>query len=499
MATPELKTAPEVDPGPELAGLLQYHSGTGRVLVAKSQQANPYVRGFIARLQRLGLDPVVVPVELSELSRQVAADASRNPATQTQMQRDAMALFQRAVDAHASDIHIRVKRNGTTHILLRVHNDLEPHAEHPAEYGEMLCSAIYQAMADVSDATFEQLSRQDARISDRAKLASGLDGIRIATTPQVDGFAMVLRLLYHDTGSALGLENLGYSAEQVRTLDRLKARPGGINIIGGPTGSGKSTTLQRVLAAILRECEGRRHVITVEDPPEYPIPGAVQTPVTNVETEEERSRAFQSAIKAAMRLDPDIIMIGEIRDAPSAKLSLQASMTGHQVWSTLHVNGAFAVPDRLMDLGVARDLLGDPGILGGMICQRLTKVLCPHCKIPLRAANVSTGEVERIYRALGTDEAFVRGPGCSHCGGKGIVGRTVVAEVVEMDETLAELVLSRKRRDALAYWRKSQGGILMAEHAVLKARAGLIDPFQAEEVVGRLPGPPTSNAGGQDA
>lgn len=493
MSTSAPKPPHDIEAGPELSGFLQYHAATGRVLVAKTHQANPHVRGFIARLRRLGVEPEVVMVELSEITRHAAAEAGRDPVSQTQMQRDAVELFQQAVNAHASDIHIRVKRRGTAQVLLRVHNDLEPYAEHPAEYGEMLCSAIYQAMADVADATFETLSRQDARISNRARLPSGLDGIRIATTPQVDGFLMVLRLLYNDTGGELDLTHLGYEPVQLQGLERLKAKPGGINIIGGPTGSGKSTTLQRLLGAILRDCGGRKHVITVEDPPEYPIPGAVQTPVTNVETEEERSRAFQSAIKAAMRLDPDIIMIGEIRDAPSAKLSLQASMTGHQVWSTLHVNSAFAVPDRLMDLGVPRDLLSDPAILTGMACQRLVKVLCPHCKTLLRAKGrpgVPAQEIERIQRALGGDESYVRGPGCDHCGGKGIIGRTVVAEIVETDDTLAEMLANRKRREALAYWREAQAGMLMAEHAVAKARAGLIDPFQAEEVVGRLPREP---------
>ncbi len=342
----------------------------GRLFVSKSHAFNPHVKGFMARLQRLGHAYQVLYVDMAVIAQQYEESrfAFARSASTSEMQEVARGIFSRAVDARASDIHIRISGRQKTQIFFRINNDLEFVEEHQYEFGNQLCTAIYQAMADVADSTFETLSRQDARISNRAKIPAGLDGIRIATSPQVGGYIMVLRLLYNDASTSTDILGLGYSGEQSDSLALMKRRPTGVNIVSGPTGSGKSTTLQRLLASIIQECGGRKHVITVEDPPEYPISGAVQTPVTNAETEEERSHAFQSAIKAAMRLDPDVIMIGEIRDKPSARLAVQAAMTGHQVWSTIHANSAFAIIDRLTDLGVPIELASS---LSGFRCGML--------------------------------------------------------------------------------------------------------------------------------
>ena len=352
----------------------------GRLLVSRSHLNNPNVRAFKARLERLDFDYTLHAVEMSDISRAYtgARVSSRQDINASDMQIHARELFKRAVRLRASDIHIRVSQRSSTRIFFRIHNDLEFQEEQTYEFGHQLCTTIYQAMADVADATYETLSSQDARISDRNKIPYGLDGIRVATSPQVDGHIMVLRLLYNDTDANADATALGYTAAQAHGFYLMKRKPTGINIIGGPTGSGKSTTLQRLLSSIIRESSGRKNVITVEDPPEYPIPGAVQTPVTNAESEEERARAFQSAIKAAMRLDPDVMMIGEVRDTPSARLAVQAAMTGHQVWTTLHANGAFQIIDRLVDLGVPAELVCDSGIVTGLTCQRLLKVICPH-------------------------------------------------------------------------------------------------------------------------
>jgi len=179
----------------------------------------------------------------------------------------------------------------------------------------------------------------------------------------------------------------------------------------------------------------------VEDPPEYPIPGAIQTPVANVSTAEERSAAFQAAIKAAMRLDPDVIMIGEIRDTPSASLALQAAMTGHQVWTTLHANNSIAIVDRLIDLGVPAEILCDPAIVSGLVSQRLVKTLCPHCKVSLKNAIGSLSireEYERIAKYIDLESVYIKGEGCDKCSGSGLLGRTVVSEVILPDNKIME-------------------------------------------------------------
>lgn len=470
----------------------------GRLIIAKSYAGNPHVRGFISRLKRLGVRHTV---QLADLSV-VASYYSQEKGTEkySDMQMAAKALFDKAVGLSASDIHIRVSQRARTQIYFRVHNDLEFAEEHPFDYGDKLCSTIYQAMADVSDSTFEHLSRQDARISERDKLPANLDGIRIATSPQVGGYIMVLRLLYNDTTNDLELTSLGFSKDQIHMIEFMKRRPTGVVIIGGPTGSGKSTTLQRVLGAILQENQGRKHIITVEDPPEYPITGAVQTPVANADTEADRSREFQKAIKASMRLDPDIIMLSEVRDNPTARLVIQAAMTGHQVWTTVHANSALAIIDRFRDLDVSNDLLCDATIISGLICQRLVKRLCPSCrkKFSDHIDHFDPEDVRRIAKVIDVDRAYVQGDGCGECRRSGTIGRTVVAEVVITDDTLMSFIRRNDRLEALNYIRNKLGVESMLDHTIRKINEGIVDPFLAESIVGDLDASPYHHVDVQD-
>jgi general secretion pathway protein E len=263
-----------------------------------------------------------------------------------------------------------------------------------------------------------------------------------------------------------------------------------MNIISGPTGSGKSTTLQRVLTGEIIEAQGKLHVLTVEDPVEYPIEGAVQTAVTNAATEVERSRMFAAAISNAMRLDPDVIMIGEMRDGASAQNALRASMTGHQVWTTVHANSAIAVVDRLVDLGLPMSLVADHTIVTGLISQRLVKVLCTHCSKPLvdHPDELSPAAYARVQHAVGSELHKVRiaGPGCPHCKQHGTVGRSVLAEVIVPDDQFFKYIRAGEKSEAIAYWLHELGGKTIREHAIEKIAAGLIDPRMAEKVVGHI-------------
>jgi type II secretory ATPase GspE/PulE/Tfp pilus assembly ATPase PilB-like protein len=459
-----------------------------RLFVSKTHTHDPYVAAFRSLLKREGVSftehSVALPIIESLYNSNdysVKSDDSRNQYLVRQM-------IDRAVELRSSDIHIRVSSRSGCQIYFRIHNDLEFQQEHPFEFGKDFCSTIYQAMTDVSDSTFNPSSRQDARISDRNKLNQKLDGVRVATSPQVDGFLMVLRLLYNDTTESTSLVELGYHVDQAKAIEFAKKRPTGLNIISGPTGSGKSTTLQRVLTGIIQESSGRKHVITVEDPPEYPIPHAVQTPVANADTEEKRSMQFQLAIKSALRLDPDVIMIGEMRDSPSVRLALQAAMTGHQVWTTLHANNAMAIVDRLSDLGVSLEVLTDSSIINSLTCQRLLKVLCPHCKEPLIDVTdrYKESDVRRIMTVTALEHVFVKGGGCDHCNRTGIVGRTVVAETVITDQKLMEYLRKKDRIAAIDYWRRDQSAITMLEHAIHKVSLGVVDPFDTESVIGPL-------------
>jgi type II secretory ATPase GspE/PulE/Tfp pilus assembly ATPase PilB-like protein len=245
-----------------------------------------------------------------------------------------------------------------------------------------------------------------------------------------------------------------------------------------------------VLGLIHHETKGRKHLITVEDPPEYPIPGAIQTPVTNADTEEERRVAFQKAIKASMRLDPDIMMIGEMRDPVSASLAIEAAMTGHQVWTTVHANNALAIFSRLLSLNISLDMVTDSSIISSLTCQRLIKKLCPHCKIPLNTQinKLDQSAVARVMSVVSDiSSVYVRNDdGCPECSHTGVAGRTVVVETMVTDQTLMDHIRKKDNLAALRHWKERQGGITMLEHAITKIAKGDADPFDVESTVGEL-------------
>jgi type II secretory ATPase GspE/PulE/Tfp pilus assembly ATPase PilB-like protein len=463
----------------------------GRLLIAEGQEMNPYVLSYRARLERMRKPYRTVSVALDMIARayrEHRADGIE-PLEHTAMQTVAKELIAQACRERASDIHIRVHRH-STEILFRVHNELVRVREQTREHGERLLATLYAAMASVADNTYKPTERQDAAIGDRDKLPDQLFGVRIATAPTSVGSVMVLRLLYNDAGDDAELESLGFTAEHAATLEFLKEQPIGMNIISGPTGSGKSTTLQRVLASAIRDTGGSIHVITVEDPVEYPIAGAVQTPVVNAAGEEARSAMFAAAISNAMRLDPDTIMIGEVRDGASAQSALRAAMTGHQVWTTVHANNAISIVDRLIDLGLPLRMVTDESVITGLVSQRLVKLLCPHCK--LRFAQVRdeldaalVARVNQIAGARLTDICVV-GSGCAHCRQRGTIGRSVVAEVIRPDARFFAYLRDGDKAGALGYWLGQLGGETVTDHAIRKVLGGLVDPRMAERVVGHL-------------
>ncbi|GAA4023213.1 GspE/PulE family protein [Actimicrobium antarcticum] len=474
----------------------------GRLLIASGQLLNPHVQSYRARLERMKQPFSIVFCTIEAISRLYQGDKkggigggnsgndihSRHQ-EHTVMQVTAKDLLARGCRERASDIHIRVNKL-STEFYFRIHNDLVKVGGQTRAYGERLLATIYGAMTAVSDNSYKPTERQDASIGDRDKLPDMLYGVRIATAPTSEGSLMVLRLLYNDAGDHIDLRPLGFTQEHANLIQILKEHPIGMNIISGPTGSGKSTTLQRVLSGELLESQGKIHVLTVEDPVEYPIPGAVQTAVTNATSEIERSRLFSAAISNAMRLDPDTIMIGEVRDAASAQSALRASMTGHQVWTTVHANSAIAIIDRLVDLGLPLAMTADHTVITGLISQRLVKLLCPQCKVRLseQESDIPARQMARIRAAVGSQlpQVCMTGPGCKACGGQGTIGRTVVAEVILPDAQFCNYLRAADKIGALAYWRQELGGKTIVEHAIAKVIQGIIDPRMAEKTVGQL-------------
>lgn len=474
----------------------------GKPLVVESQRYDPQVISYLERLKFLGRI-TAQDVEYTTLDRVLKlreeTQRSQNQEKSSEARGLAQKMFADAVQKRASDIHIRVHSQHAD-VLMRVHGALTKITQWPAEQAQRICAAIYGTMCDVANNTYVPTMYQDARIGKREHLPNGVHGIRVASGPTVTGTNMVLRLLYEDVGNvgkSIGdrLMGLGYHPEHIKAIEVMQEKPTGITIISGPTGSGKSTTLKHVLEAISLS-NPDLNTLTVEDPPEYPIADVVQMPVTNADTDDARRAAFGSAIRAALRMDPDIIMIGEIRDGESARLALRAAMTGHQVWTTLHANDPFNVLLRMEDVlssskqGDPKTILGDSSVITGLIAQRLIRTLCKHCKKPLigNESEISQSLHEKLSKAIvDMTGVSVRGPGCTHCQtegtNRGISGRTVVAEVVLTDEEIMHEYRINGIYAANELWQK-RGGMTMQQHVMEKIQAGEIDPVWAIAMTG---------------
>jgi type II secretory ATPase GspE/PulE/Tfp pilus assembly ATPase PilB-like protein len=306
---------------------------------------------------------------------------------------------------------------------------------------------------------------------------------------------MVLRLIYED---GINLYDLGFNQQQVNLIDSLKKIPTGICLISGPTGAGKSTTLEVILKQISidngldvnNHLSSKLNIITIEDPPEYPILGAVQIPVLSDEgVIESRPEQFRSAIKASLRLDPDVIMISEVRDIHSAHLAVEASATGHQVWTTIHANSSFAIVERLYQLGVNHFDLFHQGCVSGLLSQALVRKLCGICSMNLvdYLDEISVDALNRLKVIFNDDLTGIKlrnKEGCQACN-LGAKGRTVIAEVVALDQTLITYLMRRSYSEAHNYWLQ-KGGLPLMAHALQKIKQGLVDPMDAEKQVGVL-------------
>jgi general secretion pathway protein E len=468
---------------------------SGIILISEHKASDPVVRSKVARATQYfilnGKQPQFYRVEVAKIQEAYSkfGSSSKVEIDTTKMQKDAIKMFEEAVSHNASDIHIRIEEQHAD-VFFRIDGDLNHIRDLPLEYAKAMVQSIYVSLTDVSDTTFKEKARQDARISDKKLLPKRLHGLRLATSPTVAGLIMVQRLLYNsDNGS--DIVSLGYTKDHLSQISLMMSQPYGINLISGPTGSGKSTTLQRVLARLYEQTEGKAHIMTVEDPPEYPILGAVQTPVI-AEKESDRAEAFRSAIRSALRLDPDILMIGEIRDLETAQLAINGAMTGHQLWTTVHANNAMAIFDRLVEIGVSLPTICDPSLITGLAAQRLVKKLCKHCRIPYDQAKrdglVSHSLDQRVSRALnhGTSGVFMRNhKGCKHCR-FGVDGRTVLAEIIIPDAKLCDYIRRGERMQAIHHWVREQQGKTMLDHAIMKVSNGEVDPLDAEKEVGPL-------------
>lgn len=410
-----------------------------------------------------------------------------------EMQKAYVDIIAKAAKLHVSDVHVVVGKE--TSVIFRMDGTMQTVLEYNGDWGEAFVRSVF-ASADISDSNYSQNEFQagqklgDTPIQGDTDLylPSNVLAIRLQFNPIAFGSQyLVMRLLYANTSSDNDdLKAGGFTELEDKQFQELRASPTGIVVVSGPTGSGKSTTLQRNMIKYLKENNYEVNLITVEDPPEYPIPGARQMPVTNAENEEEKEEAFIKALAASLRSDPDSLMIGEVRTLSAAELAFKGALSGHNVWTTLHANSGSAIILRLMDMGVEPFKLKDPEIMRGLTAQRLFKTLCPNCKKRL-SDHPEMKAYQRMLRAygdIGLQQTSLKGDGCEQCDYKGITGRTVCSEVIIPDNYFLELMTVNRSSEAMKYWINELSGRTLKEAAVEKMFKGLISIEEVERWCG---------------
>jgi general secretion pathway protein E len=494
----------------QLADVIFVNAG-GEVLIASGREADPRVRSWLLRQRALHGEVLSSSLPYNELQEVIrnSDTVSESAARDSEKIRLALDIQQHAVALRASDVHIRVFGSRHTRVYFRIDGQLQELTQWQmsAEDGEDLSRTIYQSLTNTARPSYVPTLGQDGQIDHPDYLARGLAAIRCKTSPHKLGNMMVLRLLYNRAHAAKGtlherLTAAGYSPDHVEMFRTMTSRPKGLVLLAGETGSGKSTTLMHLLEVLHAERAGS-NILTIEDPPEYDIDGAMQIPVVTEDDSERRSEAFVRAIRDALRLDPDVIMIGEVRDPASAVLAVQAAITGHLSLSTVHTNSCVDSLVRLYTLiGSHREggsinpsmYLANPQTVAGLCYQTLVPLLCTECRQPLRGNEQSLPrDVYDRMKEIGLLDfpVHLRGPGCSACrtdGARvtGIFGRTVVAETACTD---AEYLARFNRHDitgAQEYWIEALGGRPIMAHAVEKVALGLVDPVLMEQRVGRF-------------
>jgi general secretion pathway protein E len=423
-----------------------------------------------ALFERLGSDedgastssPVLASGALEE-----SVDSLRDLASGAPVVRAVNDLLEKAVELRASDIHIEPMRNGLT-VRMRVDGLLRAMPAPAHALPQALISRI-KILAGLNIA--ERRLPQDgaARLE-----AAGLNlDVRVAIMPTQHGETAVIRLLPRDRG-LLDIAKLGLRAHDERKLRRLIDLPHGMIVITGPTGSGKTTTLATMLSALNTPS---RKILTIEDPVEYEIAGINQSQVKPA-----IGLTFASALRAFVRQDPDVIMVGEIRDAETANIAIHAALTGHLVLTTLHTETAIAAAPRLLDLGVEGFLL--KSTLRGVIGQRLVRILCDRCKVR-KEISATDFDADPRYEACGLSvgDTVFEPRGCERCAGIGYRGRVGVFETLEVDGEVRSCVGQQIDAVALDQAARRAGLTTMMDDAIAKCREGMTTVAEALRVM----------------
>jgi general secretion pathway protein E len=357
-------------------------------------------------------------------------------------------ILSEAVKERVSDVHIEPYERDLL-VRFRIDGILYEKLSPPKIIQDALLSRI-KIMAGLNIA--EKRLPQDGRI--RVRVAGRDVDIRVSIIPTYYGERGVLRLLDKKKG-ILSLADIGLGEQGVRTLERMLNRTSGIVLVTGPTGSGKSTTLY---AALNKVNSSEKNIITIEDPIEYQIRGIGQ-----IQVNPKIDLTFASGLRSILRQDPDIIMVGEIRDAETAEIAIQASLTGHLVLSTLHTNDAATAVTRLVDMGIEPFMIASS--LSAVVAQRLVRVICPHCREEYRPAEQ--------YAGVTLPDKLYRGRGCDACFGLGTLGRTAIYEIMPIDQELCSMIIRRSHAGEIKEYAVARGMKTLRDDGIARAAAGI--------------------------
>ena len=443
-----------LDPGVEI-----------RTQIAAEAQLEEYIDRFYG--YELSVDGILNEIETGEIdydSLRADGDEYTQP-----MVRLVNALLVDAVKRGASDIHFEPE-----YAFLRIRYRIDGVLETVRSLHKTFSPGITVRIKVVSDMNIaETRAPQDGRLS--LTLGGRPVDFRVSTQPTIYGENIVLRVLDREK-SIISLERMDLPGETMEKLYRLLARPEGILIVTGPTGSGKTTTLYSLLAQINDETV---NIMTLEDPVEYPLNLMRQTSVNEVARMD-----FANGIRSIMRQDPDIILVGEVRDKETAEMAFRAAMTGHQVFTTLHTNSALGAFPRLLDIGIQADIMA--GNIIGIIAQRLVRALCAHCK----EAYAPSPEERKLLGSTAHAVTHLYKPvGCKQCNNKGYKGRMPIMEMLVMDTDLDELVARRGTARELRETALSKGFQTLADAGIRRIIEGtttIVEVSRTVDLTGRI-------------
>lgn len=428
-------------------------------ILAADAQLEEFIDQFYG--YELSVDGILREIETGEIDYQsltVDGDEYTQPVV-----RLVGALLMDAVKRRASDIHFEPEQ-----AFLRIRYRIDGVLQHVRSLHKSYWGGVAVRLKVVSGLDIaEKRAPQDGRLN--MSLCGRPIDFRVSTHPTIHGENIVLRVLDREK-SILPIGRMGLRAETLSEMQLMMTRPEGILIVTGPTGSGKTTTLYSLLAHQNTEAV---NIMTLEDPVEYPVTMMRQTSIA-----EANKIDFANGIRSIMRQDPDIILVGEIRDADTANMAFRAAMTGHQVFTTLHTNSALGAIPRLSDIGILPDIMA--GNIIGVVAQRLVRVLCPHCKqehIPdtfeLKILQLQARDKIQIYQAQG----------CQRCSSTGYYGRMAIIELLRFDQDMDALISRRAHMDEMQKMARDKGFVTLAEDGIRRILEGLTSIAEVMRVI----------------